>query len=72
MAAANPEEEEREALLRRVIELLPHMVFAKDGGLETRDDYDKGFRCVWFGVCTLAGLMDGITRPLAVDRSICG
>ncbi len=44
VATASPKE--REALLRRVIELLPHMVFAKDGSIETRDDYDRGFRCV--------------------------
>lgn len=37
-------QEGTEALLRRALELLPNMCFAKDGSPETRDDYDRGFR----------------------------
>jgi hypothetical protein len=42
----NDSQGQREDLLRRVLELLPNMVFAKDGSTEARDDYDRGFRCV--------------------------
>lgn len=36
--------EQPEPLLRRALELLPNMCFAKDGSPATRDDYDRGFR----------------------------
>ena len=38
-------QQRREAILQQAIELLPNMVFAKDAAPETRDDYDRGFRC---------------------------
>lgn len=38
------DERREEALLRRALELLPTMCFAKDGSAATRNDYDTGFR----------------------------
>lgn len=37
-------QQRREAILQRALELLPCMVFAKDGAPETRHDTDRGFR----------------------------
>lgn len=65
MATTTPidPQQRREAILQQAIELLPNMVFAKDAAPQTRDDYDRGFRCALsltvLCVCVCFGLGGG-------------